>query len=265
MILLLITSCKENNKAKLNPLKEVSKADSALIKSFMHKAYRSGLYSQGFQQNLDSVLKITPNNAYIWQQKSMPCFKHRKYEVGMPFLDNAVRLEPENYLNYRAFIKCIFSKQYKESLEDFKAFKKVSKNTHVMDHTLEFYMGLCSLQLNKFEDANAFFKKAIAIDLEQHSEEWLHPSDLFYLGVSEFELKRYNQAIQAFDKALENYSNFGDAQYYKAKCLSLLGKEDEAKKLFEEAFANIELGNTISEANAIYEVYPYQIGRVKKF
>ncbi|NQX84523.1 MAG: hypothetical protein HRT67_01135 [Flavobacteriaceae bacterium] len=49
----------------------------------------------------------------------MPCFKSSKYELGMTYIDEAVRLRPEEYLDYLTFIKCVFSKQYTEAILDF--------------------------------------------------------------------------------------------------------------------------------------------------
>ena len=53
--------------------------------------------------------------------------------------------------------------------------------------------------------------------------------------------------------------NFSDAKYYKAICLMRLKKYKESKTTMEAAKRDAQLGNTINEANAIYEPYPYQV------
>jgi hypothetical protein len=45
--------------------------------------------------------------------KSMPILKAKKYEVGMKYLDKAVKYNPERWQSYRAFIKCILPKPIK--------------------------------------------------------------------------------------------------------------------------------------------------------
>ncbi len=49
----------------------------------------------------------------------MPYFKARKYEIGMTYIDKAVKLDDKRWQPYRAFIKCIFAKTYKAAIEDF--------------------------------------------------------------------------------------------------------------------------------------------------
>ena len=39
-----------------------------------------------------------------------------------------------------------------------------------MDHSYYFYLGLCNLQLNKFEDAKSFFEKSIAQSVKEDGE-----------------------------------------------------------------------------------------------
>ena len=80
--------------------------------------------------------------AYLWQQKAMPLFKARKYEAGMIFLDKAVLYDEAEYLDYRAFIKCIFAKTYREAIIDFEKCKEKVGNSYVMDHTYDFHIAL---------------------------------------------------------------------------------------------------------------------------
>ena len=59
----------------------------AFIDSIQKKYYNNGAaqysyFSSKWQVYLDSALALTPENAYLWQQKAMPLFKARKYEVG---------------------------------------------------------------------------------------------------------------------------------------------------------------------------------------
>lgn len=83
--------------------------------------------------------------------------------------------------------------------------------------------------------------------------------DLFYYGIAQYEQEKYEAAIETFDRALKNYPRFSDVQYYKAICLSRLGKTDEAQKLLDTAKSNWLDGYSITEDNAVYERYPYQV------
>ncbi|MCC9041536.1 hypothetical protein LNQ81_02240 [Myroides sp. M-43] len=194
--------------------------------------------------------------AYLWQQKAMPYFKVRKYELGMTYLDKAVQYDVKRYLPYRAFIKCVFSKTYKEAIADFEECIMRWGDGYEMDHTYTFYIGLSYLQLNEFKKAEEYFLKAVAKQKEVFQD--IHHLDLFYLGIVKYEEELYQDAIDYFDLATKEYKEFSDAYYYKALCQDKLN-DTEAEGTFKIFMDYNKKGYSINEANAIYERYPYQI------
>lgn len=259
-----IFSCQPNKeeppKGSQKIISEFSKKEQdSLIEVYMRKANQFHLYSQERQAILDEGLSVDSTIAYFWQQKAMPLFKQRKYEVGMEYIDKAVKFDRKRYQNYRAFIKSIFSKEYRSAIVDFKDYQKEFGNGYVMDHSYDFYIALSYLQLNEFETAELIFARDYERTVEEDGEDWLHHLDLFYYGISKYELKKYQEAFILFEKALNLYPQFSDAQYYQARTLFKLGKIEEASKLFKSAKENADNGFTINEDNVIYEIYPYQI------
>jgi tetratricopeptide (TPR) repeat protein len=217
------------------------------------------IYKMAEWQNcLDEGLKKDSTIARLWQEKAMPYFKARKYEVGMKFVDKAVVYNRKEYLPYRAFIKCIFSKEYKSSIIDFEAAKKEFGNSYIMDHTYGFYIGLSYLQLNEYAKAEKFFKDYID-DIFKNRQGLEHPTALFYLGIAKYEQRNWNDAIIEFDKAIKLYPNFSDAEFYKAVCLGRLKRNDEVEILYKKAKEDAKLGYSINEYNTVYETYPYQV------
>lgn len=182
-----------------------------------------------------------------------------KYEVGMDYIDKAVELDSRSWQDYRAFLKCIFAKTYKNAILDFQDCKLKYGNGYVMDHSYNFYIGLSYLQLNEFAKAESIFQNDYDYILENKGLDWLHHLDLLYFGISKYEQKKYEEAILLFDKSLEIYPNFSEALLFKARCLFNLDNKEEAEKLFELAEKNGKEGNTINEDNVMYERYPYQI------
>lgn len=239
-------------------ISQTKKNQEALIEAYKPKveSYNYNYQMTQWQSTLDEALAIDSTVAYFWQQKAMPYFKARKYEIGMGFIDKAVALDPEEYLPYRAFIKCIFAKTYRESIADFESCLKQFGNRYVMDHTYNFYIALCCLQLNQYEKAEKL--------LGGYLEEWKkrndeHPTALFYYGIAKYERNQYNEAIDAFDRALKIYPRFSDAKYYKAICYARLGKpQQEIAKLLEESKTDFKSGYKLNEDNTAYEQYPYQ-------
>lgn len=210
-----------------------------------------------YQDCLDAGLKKDSTIAYLWQQKAMPYFKIRKYAVGMSLIDKAVCYDEKRWLDYRAFIKCIFAKTYKEAIVDFEDCIKKFGNQYVQDHSYAFYIGISNLQLNEFEKSENIFKTDIEDQTKRFGEG--HYLDLFYYGISKYEQQKWEEAIDEFDKSLMRYPEFSDAQYYKAICLARIGKKEESGLLLSKAKKDATAGYTINEDNAIYETYPYKV------
>ncbi|QCD63177.1 tetratricopeptide repeat protein [Tenacibaculum maritimum] len=255
---LCFVECKEKP-AKHLVYERSKKHDSIIDKYVINGAKRFNYKFQmkEWQDTLDEGLKVDSTIAYLWQQKAMPYFKARKYEVGMEYLDKAVYYNPSRWLSYRAFIKCIFAKRYREAIIDFEKCIDVYGNGYEMDHTYQFYIAVSKLQLNKFEEAERILKE----DIKLQKEKWkkAHLLDLFYLGISKYEQGKWKEAIIEFDNCLIQYPNFSDVQYYKSLCLSRLGKYNESKSLYQQAKKNGLDGYTFSESNSVYEKYPYQV------
>lgn len=254
-----ILSCAQTPQSKTIAKQTLSPKDSLLLNKYFYKMDEYNLYSENRGKYIDSILQIIPDNAQMWQQRGMLLCKEKKYELGMPYLDSAVKYNRNQYLDYRAFMKCIFTKNYTASIEDFKAAKLLKGNTYIMDHTYDFYTGLCYLQLNKFDSAEYLFTQTIEDEKSQHGASWVHHLHWFYLGVVKYEKEEYQNAISCFDSSINIYSRFSDAKYYKALCLEKLKKYKEASETMDQADNDSKHGTTINEDNVIYEMYPYQV------
>jgi hypothetical protein len=117
------------------------KKQEAIIEEFLTNGaqkYNYNYQMAEWQKCLDEGLGKDSTVARLWQEKAMPYFKARKYEIGMTYVDKAVLYDRKEYLPYRAFIKCIFAKTYKESIIDFEQCRKEFGNNYVMDHTYNF-------------------------------------------------------------------------------------------------------------------------------
>jgi len=263
LLIILFSACQKTNTLEKNlGIQKYTEEQQDIIDKYLNNCAYTFNYTfnhHQYQNCLDKGLNEDPTISYLWQQKSMPYFKARKYEVGMTYLDKAVEINPMRYLSYRAFIKCIFSKDYSEAIEDFDAIKALEGNSIVMDHSYDFYTALSYLQLNEFDKAETLFNN----DIEAQEEEWgsgeYHFLSMFYYAVTLHELEKWEASVDAFNKTLEKYPNFSEAHYYKSVSLTNLKKLDEATESYALARENSDKGNTISEDNSLYELYPYQL------
>jgi len=262
---LFVACSKTIQKKSITKSHLTTKAQDSIIKQAKTctSLYNYNIHMADWQACLDKGLAKDSTIAYLWQQKAMPYFKAKKYEVGMQYIDKAVTYDAEQYLPYRAFIKCIFAKTYKDAITDFETCIKYFGNGYVMDHTFKFYIGLSYLQLNKFEKADHLFDSYIETLLKENGQAWVHPTALFYSGIANYELKKYDVAITQFDRALKLYPHFSDAEFYKAISLINLGKQEAAQKVFNAYVEDSKAGYTINEDNVIYETYPYQKRKIK--
>jgi tetratricopeptide (TPR) repeat protein len=223
--------------------------------------YNYTMYMSDWQACIDKGLAEDSTIAYLWQQKSMPCFKARKYEIGLSYLDKAVQYDKKKWLPYRAFIKCIFIKSYADAIVDIDTYIAKYGDSYTMDHPLIFYKGLCLLQLNRYPAAAACFDTYLNQMKQERVEKDIHYLAYFYKGIAMMEQGLYAAANDYFDKSLSRYPNFSDAKYYKVACLNKLPNTDTAAltKLMESAKSDAAQGYTINEDNVYYERYPYQV------
>ena len=243
-----------------------NKVHDAIVEEFLTNCAEKHNYvyeMTEWQDCLDQGLKKDSTVAHLWQEKAMPYFKCKKYEVGMQYLDKAVLYNKQEWLPYRGFIKCIFSRNYKDAIKDLEECIKLYGNGYRMDHTYSFYIGLCYLQLNEYKKAEELFD-AYVNDIYKNRQKLEHPTAYFYQGIAKYELKKWGEAIAIFDKAIKIYPEFSDAKYYKAICWLKQGKpKEEVIALAGIAREDSAKGFSINEDNAIYETYPYQMKYTK--
>ena len=266
LVFLILASCTSKKDANLSETSvtekiKISVEDSIKIARYLARANKVGLYSITRQKYLDSALIIKPDSAYFWQQKAMPLYKERKFSLGKPFLAKAAEHDPKSYLDYSGFMKCLFSNEYQESIDELMRVKELYGEGYVMDHTYNFYIGLDYLQLNEFDKAKEFLEKSKVQQFKDfpndEPEEACHYLDWFYLGVADYELENYESAVANFDMSLKVYKNFADALHFKAICTYQLGQKEEAKEIMGLAKTNNQ--NTINEDQVFYVIYPYQV------
>lgn len=243
----------------------ISYTDSIRLKAFIDSLDNSPMFSLRYQRFYDSALTIKPWKAGWWQQKAMLAMKMKKYDLGMSYLDSAVKYDNSHhhYLEYRAFMKCIFQRSYREAIKDFDLMLSYYGDLSVMDHTYNFYKGLCYLQLNQPDSCEYYINLSMDIRRKASGANSLHYLDWFYLGIARYEKEDYVTAVTYFDSSLAFYKQFADAWYYKGICQVRLKQADKALESITLANTNIQQGYTINEDNAIHEQYPYQVKKTQ--
>jgi len=254
-ILSILNCAGQSEKVQVLPLNE----DEIIKKYLKNGAWNHSYLTKEWDEWINKGLKEDSTVEYLWQQKAMPFWKTKKYSLAISYYEKAVEFNRKRYLGRFGFLKCIFAKDYNGALKDLISYKNEFGSRHEQDHSLEFYMGICFLQINQYEKALNVLKEQNSKEETQHGNEWVHYLDRYYLAITYYELGKYVKAISEFDKVLKDYPRFSDAQYYKSLCLNRLDKKEEAKMLMKEGKSNFKKGYTFNEDSSKYEEYPYQI------
>ncbi len=128
----------------------------------------------------------------------------------------------------------------------------------VNDNPMDTFFEMISEPFNEYQKAESILQNYV-YEIYKNRQQLEHHTAYFYLGIAKYELKKYDEAIAIFDKALKIYPNFSDVKYYKHICLMFLGQNEQAKELYAQVKEDFKLGYKLNEDNTIYEIYPYQL------
>lgn len=232
----------------------------SLIERYIRNGTQKLYYNtEIYQTYCDSLINICPNIAIAYQQKALPFIKNGDYASAFPLEDKAVELDPKSYMSYRAFLKCIFTKDYKGAIIDFQSAEKLNPNGFTMDHTYFFYQGLCNLELENYERAKDNFGKDTVAQITATGDGTIHFNTLLYLGILFYELKDNTNAKIFLMRCLKQYKELPEANYYLALIFKRENNFEAYNNYLQLSKDFLTKGYTINEDNTFYANYPHQI------
>lgn len=240
-------------------IKKQHTQDSIINKYLKNGAYNYHYITQEWDDIINKGLQEDSTIAVLWQQKALPYWKTKKYELAIDCYNKAVLYDRASYLGRRGYLKCVFQKQYKDAILDMELAEKEFGYGYQNDHSYQFYISLSYLQLNEFVKAEKILQNDFNKTIKERGESWIHYLELFYMGIIQYELRNYEKAIIYFDKSIAFYSNFSDAKYYKGLSMLKIGDKEKAETIMREAKLNFEQGYSINEDDSFYESYPYKV------
>lgn len=208
-----------------------------------------------FFKYIDSALIVYPDDAFLYQQKAISYYKLGKFAAADSAMQIALKLDTTAYIHYFGFVKTIFEKDYKAALPLLQY--NTNARPYIADHSPVFYQGLCYLKTGNYTAAENCFNNEIAFE----EGGIVHFMNYFYLAICYIEMQQYEKAIPLLDSLLERYPSFSELYFYRALIAYNKGDYAIANSLFEKALKYFDAGYTITEENAIYERYPYQLVR----
>lgn len=242
--------------AQHSPCNNPAWTDSAITHIQQGYSYTT----QEWQLACDSLLAICPGLDQVWQMKSMPNIKAGNWEAAYAPLQKAVALNPQEWLPYQAFLKCIFSKDYEAALPEFEQCEKMISGAGVMDHSFDFFRGLCYLGLDSQARAILFLQKDISDQVRRRGKNNVHHVSLLYLGVAQWKAGRTLDAELTLRQCLGIYPQYPEANFYLGAVYAQTGKKVLAKACFLKSRQYLLEGYNSSEDQEFYVNYPFAIG-----
>lgn len=190
-------------------------------------------FQKEFQETLDNSIKICPNFAYAYREKSTAYLKSGDFLTWKKLIDKAVDLDVSSNLGYRGWCRYQFFRDYEGAIKD------IEKLDSLLDYDIGYSIngdyhlniakGICYSAINKKQ-------KAIKIFIDQLNTKDYSAGlyDYYQLGVTYFEVKDLNNALNCFEKQSKIYE-FAGNEYYKCKIYKLQKNEIEYKIYKEKA------------------------------
>lgn len=206
--------------------------------SYAALEYRQG--SKESQMTFDSAIAIGPNYAWAYYEKAVPYLKRGFLYKGLQILNEAVKLEPLNYLCYRASWSWGY-RNYDLCIQDLETYYAMP-NAYMQftpggEMNMKIVLSLAYAKNNNFQQAI----KTVEDYLETiQSEEYLGYSDYHVLGLFYVHNKQYDKAIAAFEKQFPIMDNIADSYYYLGLAHKGKGNIEEANIQFNKALILLE-------------------------
>nr|WP_315146499.1 hypothetical protein [uncultured Flavobacterium sp.] len=192
------------------------------------KAEKYYQFQREFQETFDEAIKICPNFAYAYREKSTAYLKSGDFLTWKKLIDKAVHYDSGLNLGYRAWCRYQFFRDYKGAIKDIEKLDSLT-NYNIGysangDYHLNITKAICYSAINQK-------KKAIKIFNEQLKTKDYSAGlyDYYQLGVTYYEVKDYANALKSFEKQTK-INEFADNSYYKCKVYKTLKNQKEYKK-----------------------------------
>lgn len=182
-------------------------------------------FPQGYyksQEHFDRSIELCPTLAYSWMEKAVPYLKRGLFVEWKALIDQAVALDPAEYLGYRGWCRLQFLRDYEGAIEDIDQLKSLVKYDigycQTGDYHLNFAQAFCYKALGDFDLARALMTEQLN---SKNYSKGLY--DFYHLGVLEYETGHYETAVDYFTQQIEFNDHLAGTHFYLALTQKALG------------------------------------------
>lgn len=179
--------------------------------------------SRESQEAFDKAIDLCPDFSNSYMEKAVPYLKNGDFVTWRILIDKAVALNPKMHLGYRGWCKFQFLRDYSGAVQDLEELKKyypedLGRSLNG-DYHLDVVRAMSYSALGQKEKAAGIIENLLA------SKGYFKGMyDRYQLGVTYFELGRYDKALENFEKQSKEY-NFAENIYFKSKVSKIRNKD----------------------------------------
>ncbi|MEM7572697.1 MAG: tetratricopeptide repeat protein [Bacteroidota bacterium] len=203
-----------------------------------HRAVTCPQGSRESQVLFDAAIRIGPNYAWAYYEKSVPFFKRGLLAEGVRLINKAIELEPRNYLYYRAYWY-FYNRSYALCIRDLEELYSVHNASYVFTPSGELEMrlllALAYAQTGAIAKGIEWIRHMMDSYREQPALKGYY--DHFCLGLLYYENGQLALAQAELEQQLTVSEQFADTYYYLGLVHQQLGNPDVAIAYFRQAVA----------------------------
>ncbi|AYZ37963.1 hypothetical protein EGY07_21710 [Chryseobacterium indologenes] len=180
-------------------------------------------WTQYAQELFDEAIKLCPTNDFAFKEKAVPYLKSGDFVTWKKLIDKAVELDPQKNLGYRGWCKFQFLRDYSGAIRDLEALKKYYPEDLGRSQNGDYNLGIVKAMsysaLGQKEKAAGIIERLLA---RKAYVKGMY--DHYQLGVTYFELGRYDKALENFEEQSREY-DFAENIYFKSKVSKIRNKD----------------------------------------
>jgi len=241
ILFVTITSCNKVDEKPNQP------DESEQLSLKRERYYQGSVYSQ---INYDALITIEPNNAGIYQGKSIPHTKIGDYHIAFPLLEKAYELDPKETGYYYGWLLLYYYRDYERAIKKLNEFDDFTPNQpdFAWGEHVNYLKGLCYKQMGQFDKAIDEFDKVIELE-----GDYVDVYAFVYRGICKMMLGFNKGAVVDFEKAIANYPNNSMAYFYLGMVHERSGTQILSKKAYQNALRLLKKG--FLNRDPYYEVF----------
>ncbi len=225
-------------------------------------SYKAIAFQQGSKESqmlFDKAIAIGPKFAWAYYEKSVPYFKRGFLYEGLQILNEAVQLEPIEYLCYRAYWHWQY-RNYELCIKDLESYYSLPKaymqTTPGGEKDMRILLGLAYAKSGNYTKGITILEDCIN---SYESKDAVGLADYHSLGMLYVLNKEYDKAIVVLNKQLAVLKDMADTYYYLGLAHKGLSNFEEAAIQFNKSLETFENRNRFININAGFAVYPSDV------